>query len=126
MGICSTQWWKERKYAGSNSADDVAWHDGNSGGSTHPVGSKSPNALGIYDMSGNVREWCQDWYGAKYYISSPSNNPQGPNDGVRRVVRGGGWRRTEKHVRSSYRDGNEPNDRRRNNLGLRLVFSIEE
>ena len=77
------------KYAGSNDPDLVAWHDGNSDGTTHEVGTRFPNELGIYDMSGNVWEWCQDWHGS--YSSSPQTNPKGPNSGSYRVVRGGGW-----------------------------------
>ena len=78
-------------YSGSNDIGTVAWYDGNSGDKTHPVGTKAPNELGIYDMSGNVLEWCQDWYASNYYSKSPSTNPKGPTTGSNRVVRGGGW-----------------------------------
>ncbi len=78
-------------YSGSNNIDIVAWYDGNSGSKTHKVGTKHPNELGIYDMSGNVWEWCGDWYDSDYYSSSPKNNPVGPSSGARRVLRGGGW-----------------------------------
>lgn len=82
---------KKQKYAGGNSVDSVAWYKNNSGGFAHPVGQKTPNGLGLYDMSGNVREWCSDYYDSKYYKSSPRNNPQGASSGRYRVVRGGSW-----------------------------------
>lgn len=78
-------------YAGSDNIDDVAWYRGNSGDHTHEVGTKSPNELGIYDMSGNVCEWCSDWYDSDYYSTSPQNNPQGPSFGSYRVQRGRSW-----------------------------------
>ena len=77
------------KYSGSNAIDKVAWYDGNSGSKTHEVKTKSPNEQGIYDMSGNVYEWCQDWFGS--YSSSPQTNPTGASSGSYRVNRGGGW-----------------------------------
>jgi formylglycine-generating enzyme required for sulfatase activity len=76
-------------YSGSNTVGNVAWYSSNSGSSTHPVGEKTPNELGIYDMSGNVGEWCNDWYGS--YTSSPQTNPTGPSSGSYRVLRGGSW-----------------------------------
>ncbi len=78
------------KYSGSYSIDAVAWYKGNSGASTHIVGLKRPNGLGIYDMSGNVWEWCKDWY-ADSYIEYQTDNPIGPSSGAYRVFRGGGW-----------------------------------
>lgn len=107
-------------YAGSNDINTVAWYEGNSGNTTHPVGTKMPNELGIYDMSGNVYEWCQDLYGENYYGSSPSNNPKGPNTGEDRVLRGGSWVYNDIYCRSAYRDRLDP-DGRDDVVGFRLV-----
>lgn len=78
---------KGYKYSGSDNIDEVAWFDGNNSGNTHPVMRKSPNELGLYDMSGNGWEWCQDWYGD--YLDIEQTNPLGPNMGTERVRRGG-------------------------------------
>ena len=107
------------KYSGSNYIDNVAWYDGNSGDKTHPVATKSPNELGIYDMSGNVWEWCADWYGD--YSSGRQTNPKGPYDGSRRVCRGGCWSYIARCCRSSFRGSSDPT-RRYYYLGLRLAL----
>ena len=93
---------KGYKYSGSNNIDDVAWYDDNSNDKTHPVKTKRPNELGIYDMSGNVWEWCSDKYGA--YSSSSQTNPQGSSSGSYRVFRGGSWDGNARGCRASYRD----------------------
>lgn len=107
------------KYAGSNMIDAVAWYTDNCGRSTHIVGLKRANALGIYDMSGNVCEWCKDWY-AISYVSYDTNNPVGPSSGSCRVLRGGSWRYAAFTCRVAYRNGYSPGDRH-SNLGLRVV-----
>ena len=95
-------------YAGSNNIDEVAWYRNNSNAITHPVSSKLPNELGLYDMSGNVYEWCQDWY--EDYSSAHQTNPTGPASGVLRIGRGGGASSFgyAKYCRVTYRDKFSP------------------
>ncbi|MGM9799925.1 MAG: SUMF1/EgtB/PvdO family nonheme iron enzyme [Muribaculaceae bacterium] len=111
------------KYSGSNNIGNVAWYEDNSGDKTHPVGEKSPNDLGIYDMSGNVWEWCQDWFDK--YPSYSETNPTGPDSGVSRVYRGGGWWSNAWVCRVSYRNFTAPGFRNYG-LGFRLCLSISE
>ena len=110
---------KGYKYAGSNTIGDVAWYSSNSSSKTHPVKQKAANELGLYDMSGNVYEWCQDWYGS--YSSSVQTNPTGASSGSYRVCRGGSWSSSAKLCRVSYRRSNTPS-LSLNGIGLRLAL----
>jgi len=112
---------KDEKYAGGNDVDEVAWYEANSGGTTHPVAQKRPNGLGLYDMSGNVWEWCSDIYAASYYDDSPRNNPRGAAEGLLHVDRGGGWTLGDKYCRTTIRSKLKP-EFRSINLGFRLVM----
>ena len=94
------------KYSGSVNIGNVAWYSDNSGKKTHAVGSKYPNELGIYDMSGNVYEWCSDWYGE--YSAGAQINPQGPSSGSYRVLRGGVWSDFARCCRVSFRISHDP------------------
>jgi serine/threonine-protein kinase len=116
----TTQW-----YCGDDEAGllDVAWFNKNAGGLTHPVGQKRPNAWGLYDMSGNVFQWCGDWCSKDYYAQSPPNDPIGPPTGFGRVLRGGTWIFMASACRSAYRDTLTPACRNRA-YGFRVVCEV--
>jgi formylglycine-generating enzyme required for sulfatase activity len=101
--------------------DEIAWHVGNSGGRAHPVGTKKPNAFGLFDMLGNVWEWCADWYDSGFYATSPSLDPAGPSRGERRVCRGGGFLHGGHYLRSGHRNSQVP-AKSKPYLGFRLAL----
>jgi formylglycine-generating enzyme required for sulfatase activity len=113
---------KREKYAGGDDLDSVGWYSGNSEGKTYPVKQKRPNGLGLYDMSGNVWEWCQDWYDSGYYKNSPKDNPKGASSGAYRVLRGGSWGDLAWRSRAADRSWSHP-DARVSDLGFRCVMT---
>lgn len=109
------------KYSGSDNLDEVAWYGSNAEGKTHPVATKKPNELGIYDMSGNLWEWCQDWMG--HYQPEEQTNPAGPDEGTHRIMRGGSWTYDQNFCRVSRRNYIS-NVIGVSNCGLRLAMTF--
>jgi formylglycine-generating enzyme required for sulfatase activity/serine/threonine protein kinase len=116
------------KYSSGDSDSDlngVAWYFGNSGRQTHTVGQKAANPWGLYDMHGNVWEWCADWYADSYYQNSPGNDPTGPPSGSARVLRGGSWYDSPGVCRSAFRNWFTPDYRNFNFFGFRVCLDSE-
>lgn len=111
-------------YAGSNDIDEVAWSEEKGGWNTKPVKQKKPNGYNLYDMNGNVWEWCQDCYSSNYYKKKPITNPTGPEKGSTRSMRGGSWYSTDTSCEIGYR-GNSSPKKQGNDIGFRLAISIE-
>ncbi|MDO9288911.1 MAG: formylglycine-generating enzyme family protein, partial [Thermodesulfovibrionales bacterium] len=118
---------KNEKYAGTSSESEIgdyAWYVDNSGRKTNPVGQKTANSLGIYDMSGNVWEWVNDWYDKDYYDkNSPKDNPIGPSNGKVKVLRGGSWNKGARDLELTYRFRGVPS-KRYAYIGFRLVVPV--
>ncbi|MCX6901016.1 MAG: formylglycine-generating enzyme family protein [Verrucomicrobia bacterium] len=115
----------DKFYSGDNDADlfKAAWVGGVSSSHTHPVAKLAPNNFGLFDMLGNVYEWCADYYDANYYFKSPKTNPPGPSKGVERVIRGGAYNEPVQNVRCAYRTGKDPM-KTQANLGFRIACDV--
>jgi formylglycine-generating enzyme required for sulfatase activity len=117
---------EKMQWAGTNNKNkirDFAWYGHNAEGGTHTVAGKLPNGIGIYDMMGNVWEWCSDWYDKHYYETHPSRDPQGHTEGTNRVIRGGGWRSKDMGLRTTDRNNFDPASKKFSDIGFRLVRS---
>jgi len=112
---------RNQKFSGAESPDLVAWYLGNSSKRSHPVGKKAANELGIYDMSGNIYEWCLDWFDEAYYRKSPFDNPHGSSNGETRVVRGGSWKLDGTRLTVTFRYGIRPSAKY-DDVGFRVVL----
>ncbi len=115
---------KKQKFSGGANADQFAWHEDNSGDKPKPVGQKQPNGLGLYDMSGNLFEWCLDRYARDYYQTSPVQNPRGADRGNERVRRGGSWSNEPSFSRTSERRKGEETVLRHPRTGFRLALPV--
>jgi formylglycine-generating enzyme required for sulfatase activity len=117
---------RSERFAGGKALDDLSWNADNSGKINHPVGTKAPNGLGLYDMSGNVWEMTSDWYGATYYSESPRNDPAGPATGSDHVVRGGcrtGGVANQRTTRRTFINDRTLGKGRGGNVGFRLLMT---
>jgi formylglycine-generating enzyme required for sulfatase activity len=114
-----------RYYWGDKYDESYLWCEENSGGKSHPVATKKPNAWGLYDMSGNMQEWCNDWYGEGYYAASPSHSPKGPDSGIHRKLRGGSWcLNTKRNSRCANHGSCNVPEYHRDAYGFRCVIPV--